>query len=766
VTRLPRALALLFAFATGCSRPRPTPMPEAPAGSGAALDVPVGVDSPKRPVVVDMTRDVGDCAFGHRGVLVDLGDPSKGSDLHPGSLRTGPDEWVERQGATWLRVRSRALSTTFYWPELANDPPDAGIYVQARIVGVAARSASIAIDGRVVTSLSLGKGETQWLVARPAALSLAAGEHELALRFVGGARGGGEPLAEVEWVHIGTGDPGEPYAAPVRSDVLVDVSVGGRSLPALSLRAPGFARCSGFVPADATLEAWLATAGEGDADVEARIVRDRYPPVVLGAAHVTGGGGAWASWSLPVAGLDGSGDLASIELIAKRASKGTRVLFGQPRVVGAGALSARSSPAAKGVLVVVLGSTSAKELAPWGGPHAATALSSLAAAGTLYLANRAPTSLGNAVVASMLTGLPPHEYRLDDFDRSLPEEVTTVEEACREAGISTAMFTADPTTGAAFGFARGWDTYSAHDPLEDLPATQVFDEASTWIGAHAGERFFVLVDARGGHPPWDATADELKEMPPAGYVGMIDPRRAAEALAKVRRHPARFKEDDRARAWALYDHALDAHDVALGQLLGALRSAGRENDTLTIVTGDVAANEASGVPFAESDGLDEPLLATPLVVRWPSGNTLAGRRVEAATTAVDLGRTVLAALGLAAPTAFQGVDLADLAQQGLLAGQRPLTATRGDRFSVRWGSYVLTGSHEHEARLCDLSLDPACIADVRGTSPLALEAIERFAMDALVPKEVAKAARARPTLDEHTRAALVRWGRTKEGEEP
>ncbi len=766
MTRLARALVLLLAFGPGCSRQRSAASTDIPAASAPIPDVPVAVDVPQRPILVDMTRAVGDCSFGHAGVLVDIGDPSKSSGLHPGSLRAGPEEWVERQGATWLQLRSRALSTTFYWPDIASDPSNPGIYVQARIVGIAARSASVAIDGRTVGTFPLGKGETQWLVARPASpLTLATGEHDLTLHFAGGARGAGEAVAEVEWVHVGTGDSTEPYAAPTRGDVLIDASVGGRSLPALSLRAPGFARCSGFVPADATLETWLATAGEGDADVEARIVRDRHPPIALGAAHVMGGGGAWASWSLPVAGLDGNGELASIELLAKRASKGTRVLFGQPRIVGAAALSAPSSPAARGVLLVVLGSTSARALAPWGGPHAATALTALAASGTLYTANRAPSSLGNAVVASMLTGLAPFEHGLDDPDRSLAEEVTTLQQACRQGGISTAMFTADPTTGAAFGFARGWDNFTAHDPLEDVPATRIFEEAGAWITAHAGERFFVMVHARGGHPPWDATADELKEMPPAGYVGMIDPRRAAEALAKVRKHPARFKEDDRARAWALYDHALDAHDAALGQLLGVLQAAGRESDTLTIVTGDVAANEASGVPFAESDALDEPLLATPLVVRWPRGSTLTGRRIESATSAVDLGRTVLGALGLAAPSAFGGADLGALAEQGLLAGQRPLVATRAERFSVRWGSYVLMGSHEHEARLCDLSLDPACIADVRGTSPLALESIRRFAADALSTKAESKSARLRPTLDEHTRAALVRWGRSKEGDE-
>ncbi len=332
------------------------------------------------------------------------------------------------------------------------------------------------------------------------------------------------------------------------------------------------------------------------------------------------------------------------------------------------------------------------------------------------------------------------------------------------------MFTANPTTGAAFGFDRGWDTFVSHDPLDDGPATQVFDEAAAWIEARKASRFFVVVHARGGHPPWDAAPEDLKTMPPDGYLGIIEPQRAAEALAKVRKHPGRFKDDDRMRAWALYDHAVDAHDDALGRLVAALRSAGHEDDTAVIVTGDVAASEAPSVPFDDSDALDEPLLATPLAIRWPPASSLGGRRVDAPSTPVDLARTMLDSLGLEPPAAFQGVDLASLAQGTAAVVERPLAATRAARFSVRWGPYVLMGLRDRETRVCDLSLDPACIADVRATSPLALEPIQRFAVDTLTRRPAAAHGRTPAVLDAHTMAALVRWGRLdddhEKGEEP
>jgi arylsulfatase A-like enzyme len=754
------ALAVALALVPACKRTSEASLPQPlPAASASVQGAPGPTGSR---VVLDMAHDAGACTFGHRGVVLDFGDPSMRATLRAGVashlVAGAEDEVVEHEGATWLRARSRTITASFYWPTVADGVPDANAYVEARVRGLGAHVVAVSIDGKTVGAWTLVKGEARIVMARASTpVTLAPGGHELALRFVGGSRPTGEILAEIDWAHVGTGEPEEPYAAPTHGDVAVDVMVGDRSLRAVSLRAPGFVHCSGWIPANTTLDVSLATAGGGDAEVEALLVRDRRTPIVLGTARVVGEGATWAPWSVPVTGIEGNGALASIELVATRADNGTRVLLGAPAVVASGTAAGAVVPTARNVVLVVLGSTSAKALAPWGGPHAAPELVREASAATTFEANRASSSLPNAVLASMLTGLPSLLHGLDDGAARLPDGPITVQEACRQGGIATAMFTANPTTAAAFGFARGWDTFVSHDPLEDAPATRVLDDAAAWIDAHKAERFFVVVHARGGHPPWDASPEELRSMPPEGYMGMIEPRRAAEALAKVRAHPARFKDDDRARAWALYDHALDVHDEALGRLFLAIRSAGREDDTAVIVTSDVAASEAP-VPFADSDGLDEPLLATPLVIRWPQSSALAGRRVSAPTSPVDLARTIMSTLGLAPPAAFQGDDLAALAQGAVVPAERPLAATRAGRFSARWGPYVLLGTRERETRVCDLSLDPACIADIRATSPLALEAIERFAVDTLLARQANAYPRAPLVMDKPTKAALVRWG--------
>jgi arylsulfatase A-like enzyme len=588
---------------------------------------------------------------------------------------------------------------------------------------------------------------------------LTQGAHELELRFVGGSRSQGEPLAEVDWVHVGTGDTGEPYAAPTRADVLRDATAGGRSLRALALKAPGFVRCSGWVPANATLETSLSTMGGGDADVEARLARDRRSPVVLGTAHVAAGGTSWAPWTVPVTGLEGDGALGAIELVVTRAGKGTRVLLGEPRLVAAEPVTTGPLGPAKAVVLVVLGATSPKSLAPWGGAHASPELVHLAAAGVTFEAHRASSSLASSVMASILTGLPPRVHGVDDPDARLPSGATTLQEACRQGGATTALFTANPTTGAAFGFDRGWDTFVAHDPVETAPAVHIFDEAATWIDTHKGERFFMVVHARGGHPPWDATADEIKQMAPESYIGLLEPRRAAEELVKAKKHAGRFKEDDRVRAWALYDHALDSNDIALGRLLAGIRAAGIEDDTGVIVTGDVGPSESGPVPFIDADTLDEPLLATPLVIRWPHAEGLGHRRVQACSSPVDLATTIVTMLGLQPPPSFQGADLALQASGAIVPAERPLAATRGDRVAIRWGSFVLSTARQREARLCDLSLDPSCVADVRSTSPIALESLRRWAVEKLGRSSPPPFPREPVVLDDRTKAALVRWGR-------
>ncbi len=760
-----RSLSILAAvLAAGCSRKSPS--------GGEPLDAGhvVTTSSPSQAVAFDAVSSFDACTLNFEGPTVDLGE--KGALARLGDrLDSAPVELIEREGATWARVRARSLAVDFLAEggdvgAMPSSHADASgpvtTYVEARIRGLAAKNVAFYLNGKPVGVAALTKGEPRVVAAKaPVELPLTTGINELLLRFGGAPRAGSDALAEVDWVHVGAGEPDPLYAAPTRESTIVRTAFGGEPITALALRAPGFARCDSWLPPGGSVEASFGLEGRGEGVAQVRIVRDRAEPIVVGTVHLSSedaANGRRISW--PLGDRVGSGGaLGAVEFAAVSASKGARILFGAPRVSAAAPNPRSPRPLerapARGVLLVVLGELDTRLLAPYGGPRPVPALSSLAKAGIVFESNRSASSIASAALASMLTG---NANGIADEDARLPHGLTTIADAAREAGVTTAMFTANPTTGAAFGFDRGWGTFVAHLPDEEASAGQVFDDAASFVSAHKAERFLVVVHARGGHPPWEATADQQKTLEPENYTGGLDPRHAAELLNRARRQPGslRFGDADRTRAWALYGLAVDSEDAALGRLLSAVRAAGREGDTLLMVTGDVGLNEAAHIPFADAQGLDEASLGTLLTLVSPDG-ALAGTRVSTPTSSIDVARTTIAALGLAPPDGFGGVDLFETATGRVPPNGRPLMAQAGDRFALRWDHYVLSGAHKRETKLCDLSLEEACVTDVRPAYPLALEILHRTAFEILVgsggpPREPA-------TLDAATQAALRTWGR-------
>ncbi|HEY8077411.1 MAG TPA: sulfatase-like hydrolase/transferase [Labilithrix sp.] len=742
-----KRLAPFVLALAACTRGGGAPAP--PEGSATPLAGTAA--APGVATVLDFLSPASTCTFGHRGILLDMGDTTMRSRMSAKLVH--PDvEIKEHEGATWTGVHERQLDLSFVSPSEVRS--ENGVVVEARVRGGLARSVSVYLGQHALGTLPLTKGEAKVVSLHAQGATIARGANELLLRFVGGAREAKEThdtLAEIEWVRIGAADGDAPYSAPTRSDAITTVTIGGIAHRGASLRAPGFARCTALVPKNAVLEGFVGTTS-GEADAEVRVLVDRAEPRVVGSFHLGGEGAPpWRPVSLPLGDV---GTIAAVELVAKQSAKGARVVFGEARITAPRPAETKPPPA-RGVVIVVLGTAPPKMLSPWGGPIAMPELALLGSGGMVFEAHRATTSLMGGATASMLTGLLPRDHGVSDYDASLAPGVVTIAEAARQAGVVTAMFTANPETSAAFGFARGWETFAARSPTEDAPATAVFDDASRWLEAHKSDRFLVVVHARGGHPPWDAAAEELKDLPPAGYNGSLEPKHAGEMLAKARHGGHPLTDADRERAFALHAKALGAHDAALGRLLSQLRTIGRDGDTTIFVTGDVGLDAGSHVPFLEDDGLDENLLSVPLVVRTPGNPPRA--RVAAATNGVDIARSALEALGLAAASDMRGDSLWTSALRTPETPEAASLASTTTRFSARASPFVLIGAREREGKLCNLSLEAECTSDVRATHPFAAEALHAFVYDELVDKNAAQAPRV--AIDPATAAALRAWGR-------
>lgn len=714
----------------------------------------------------DVLGQLDACTLGHKGTLFDLGDTSTrhrfGGRLDPADV-----EVVERDGASWARLRVRTLTLRFALPDGARPAPspaaDGGTdetFVEARVRGGAARLASVYLNGKPVGSWPLEKGETRVVVARGGVGAIAPGTNELVLRFTGPRlQDGAEAVADIDWVHVGSGEHEATYAAPTRNDAVTEARAGGVARRALALRAPGFARCVALFPPGARFQAQVALQGAGEGDVEVRLHRDRRPSLVLGTAHVREGS-PFVPLKLPLPEIDGSGDLGMLEIAALGATKGARILIGEPRVVVPRANPpAPSLRPARGVVLVVQSSVGPTALAPYGGPRPVPTLTALAAGGVVFEGHRAPSAVASGSLASLLTGLAPQAHGVMDPDARLPRAVPTMPEALRQAGVATAFFGANPTAGPAFGFDRGWERFTIHEPDAGATADQVYEDAARFLEERrtTAGRFFVVVHGRGAHPPWDVTPKELPTLAPTGYSGIIDAKHAAELLTHPRRNAARLTDADRARVASLHAAAIDREDAAMGRLMTALASAGLEKDTAVLVTSDVAALEGSPTPYAEGEPEGEGALTLPLVLRFPD-RVASGARVKAATTVVDLARSTFAFLGLSPPNACEGEDLSTIVASGGGPTGRPLLAMGGERFLLRSGPFVLFGSGDRETRLCNTLLEPLCLTDVQGTHPLVLDGLHKAAFDAVNgghPRRTREAA----TIDPTTAAALRAWGR-------
>lgn len=751
----------------GCSRgSSDTPAPAMSATSANAPVAKSATDPAHDATVIDFVAKADDCTLGHRGVLLDLGDPSMRARMTGARLAKPDVELREHEGASWVSVRGRQLEMTFV--SSTEMKSEAGIAIEARARGGLAKTASVYLNQKPIGQLTFTKNETAIASVRAPQGVIQRGQNELLLRFNGGSKQQHDALAEIDWIRVGPNDGDAPYAAPTRKDALTSVTIAGAPRRSVSLRAPGFDRCTAFIPNGSVLEGFIGVTG-GEAEAEVRVVVDRAEPRVIGSFHLGGPTDppGWRPIALPLGDV---GTIGALELVAKSSTKGARVAFGEARVTAPqppdpskdAAQNAANKPKPRGVIVVAMGSTSRRLLTLHGGTIALPELEALASGGVVFDGHRATSSYASGAVGSMLTGLSPREHGASDADAALAPAVFTVAEAARQAGIMTAMFTANPTTSAAFGFARGWETFNAKLPADDVAATSIFEDAGHWLEDHKDDRFLLVVHARGGHPPWDVTAEELKDLPPTSYQGGLDPKHAGEVLAKSRKvGSGRVSDPDRERAFALHGKALAAHDAALGAFVAKVRSLGRDKDTVWIVTSDIGIDAAAKVPFLEEESLDEGSLGIPLVVHAPSV-AAAGKYVDAATSSVDVAPTILEALALAPPQQLVGKSLFALAAQP--RADRVLVATSAARFSARWGSFAIVGARERETKVCNLALDAECVSDVRPSHPVAAEALHALAWTDILKVDAAGAAAETPAgprvnADGPTSAALHAWGR-------
>jgi arylsulfatase A-like enzyme len=460
------------------------------------------------------------------------------------------------------------------------------------------------------------------------------------------------------------------------------------------------------------------------------------------------------------------GRVIGLELRAARATEGGRVAFGEPKLRRP-VTTTREQRRATTVVILVAAGIDRHLLPPWAPIGENSAFGELLRDAVAFHAYRVPTTVPAGVLTSLLTGLSPTRHRVEDTAARLGTALHPLSQVVKQAGGRTAMFTAAPTSFAAFGFNVGWDDYGAFSPVLDIPAETPLVEASRWLSQRLDQNpsapRLLLVHLRGAHPPWDITREQAAQLPPADYAGALEARRGGIILGKIRRQTAkvqrRLNDDDTERLAALMKAALVKQNGAIAALIATLKRRDAWDDTLFIVAGDVANAEPPSFPFEPTGSLREDQLTVPLLVKFP-GRAHAGETFGRPVTTVDLTHTILDALQLNIPETVEGHSLMDALSGNEPLLTRTLISTLGQRYVARTGVWLLSGEFSGVPRLCQTDIDPMCVEDQFSRRPLSARALYQWTMKELATARRAaqKTQREPASIDADTAAALTVWG--------
>jgi choline-sulfatase len=343
------------------------------------------------------------------------------------------------------------------------------------------------------------------------------------------------------------------------------------------------------------------------------------------------------------------------------------------------------------VILITLDTVRADRMGFLGSKHDLTPqLDTLASQGVVFEHAYSQAPITPVSHATILTGTYPQYHGIRNFGDRLPPSVPFLPEILHAQGYRTGAFVGsiilDPKNGFASGFERGFDVYDAgfhrqktgerREASMQRRGEVTLGHVLEWLGQQQGKPFFLWFHLWDAHDPYNPPEPFRSRFPGAPYNGSI---------AYV--------------------------DATVGKLLDYLRSQGLYDNALIAVAADHGESLGDHGELTHSIFLYDSTIHVPLLLKLP-GNRLAGQRVTASASLVDLAPTLLEALGRTPPPAMQGHSLLPLIGNPH-PGDRPSFAT-GDHsersfgwsalVSLRVGSQLFVRAPLPE--LYDLASDP------------------------------------------------------------
>lgn len=780
---LGRVAAVLLLALAACGddatpAPRPEPVDGPPAAAGPVF--PVRLLEPERRATLEVLLE---------DALADLpawwvleGEQLVPAADHPAVRRDGAGLRLARAGTTLVRLQARAARSGGTFSARLSAPGDVHPPGLTDLVGVhELREDLLALApdapslGRWLARLLADPeraGGARWTTAADSA-----GQASAADAFAGQERAGGLALVltaaadqalvsearltarpQVQRrreVALQPGVPREALAAPEQAALRLGVErrdcllVGPGQSAELSAQVPAGARTLTFgvgpLPGSPVGQAsrWSLTGRLDDGPARPLAEGELSPASDLSLLL------AFEDHQLPWPADWSAGGRLTLELSVEGAIE---LGFAQPMVRGA------PRGARPNLLLISIDTVRADHLG-WHGYERDTTprMDAFVAGGTAFLnaSSAAPFTLPSH--ASLLTGLlPPRHGAVNGATDALdPTGVPYLPHLLAERGWHTVAWTGGGMMSAQYGFASGFDSFRAFDPVNThllegplLPPRPPYDAALEQrveglqiealpevLAGYGDEPWFAFLHTFAAHN-YTTPEEDLAAVVPGPHRGW------GVAFVQVNEY-VRFWRDmgvdaERvARLRDLYDASLHHLDRRLGAFLEELDASGLLDDTLVVLFSDHGEEFAEHGGLMHGNTLYQEMLHVPLVLRGPG--LPAGRRVAESVTLTDVLPTVLELLGVPAPADLDGRSLVPLlGDQRRSPGQPPrmvghVATSRASGMSYRSGRWKLVrmrrvlddGSTTIRWSLYDLSQDPGETEDLAGRRPDVVERLRQ-----------------------------------------
>lgn len=418
-------------------------------------------------------------------------------------------------------------------------------------------------------------------------------------------------------------------------------------------------------------------------------------------------------------------------------------------------------PAPRSIIVLLLDTTRADALGPYGAPAGATpVLDHLAAEGSVFEQVVSPSPWTAPSHASMFTGRFPRSHGVHNGTRLwLDPAFTTTAERLAAAGYQTAAISSNNWLRVA-NIVQGFQHFEEVNHLHrdklilsramrysgigweqwiDRGAAEAETAIGDWMATLEPDRpFFLFLNLFEAHNPYLAPLRDRIAVAPGGWLRGI---RAIRGF-----HPIGWHSNPPLEPWRveavreLYRGGVRYQDRRLGRILELIRSHVELDDVLLIVTSDHGDNLGEADRWGHQFELNDALIRVPFIVRAP-GVFPAGEHVLEAHQTLDLHATLLEWAGLEpddSPSrsllpASRKARAATFAEvypnRGLLsrvdpAGGRPAEAFDTPVWAVRRGDSKLVVRRGASA-LYDLEADPQETRDTSAERPELAAALRR-----------------------------------------